>query len=173
MSRFPPSEQGPSRLTLTRRIGPGDLLSRGTMGAYRSLAFTDGEGYATRPDLLGRDTRPERPGPGRALMCFAHLTDLQLADVQSPARFEFFNREYTDPRLAELIPVQRPQEALTAHAVDAMVRAINAVQAGPATGAALELVVTTGDAIDNAQWNELTAMLELLEGGEVQLDSGA
>jgi metallophosphoesterase (TIGR03767 family) len=160
-------------LTLTRRIGPGHVLARGSLASYRSLAVMGGEGHVLRTDLLRGDGGPGPSSRRRPLLCFAHLTDLQLADVQSPARFEFFNREIADPRFAGLIPVQRPQEALTAHAVDAMIRAINAVQAGPATGAPLELVVTTGDSIDNAQWNELVAALDLLEGGLVRLDSGA
>ena len=105
------------------------------------------------------------------LLCLVHLTDLQLADVQSPTRFEFLNRCFADPRYAEIIPVQRPQEALTAHAVDAMLRTVNALR-GPATGAPLRLAVTTGDAIDNAQWNELQTVLALLDGGLVAPDSG-
>ncbi len=160
-------------LTLTRGIGAGQTLRRGTLAPYRSLALTDGEPHVVRTDLVGGDGSPARSTGRRPVLCFAHLTDLQLADVQSPARFEFFNREVTDPRFAELIPVQRPQEALTAHAVDGMIRVINAVDAGPVSGGSLELVVTTGDAIDNAQWNELVAALALLEGGDVRLDSGA
>ena len=101
----------------------------------------------------------------------AHITDLQIADVQSPARFEFLNAGFADPRYVEIIPVQRPQEALTVHAVDATVRTLSAVQ-GSATGLPLQLAVTTGDAIDNAQWNELQAFLALFEGGVVSPDSG-
>ena len=100
-----------------------------------------------------------------------HITDLQLADVQSPARFEFLNARFADPRYAEIVPVQRPQEALTVHAVDATIRTLDAVR-GPATGLPLQLAVTTGDAIDNAQWNELQAFLALFEGGLVSPDSG-
>ena len=100
-----------------------------------------------------------------------HITDLQLADVQSPARFEFLNARFADPRYAEILPVQRPQEALTVHAVDATIRTLGAVH-GPATGLPLQLAVTTGDAIDNAQWNELQAFLALFEGGVVTPDSG-
>ncbi len=49
-----------------------------------------------------------------------------------PARFEFLNRYFADPRYAGLVPVQRPQEALTPHAVDATLRTVNALR-GPAT----------------------------------------
>ena len=99
------------------------------------------------------------------------MTDLQLADVQSPTRFEFLNRYFADPRYAGLVPVQRPQEALTPHAVDATLRTVNAVR-GPATGQPPALAVTTGDAIDNAQWNEVQAFLALFDGGRVAPDSG-
>ncbi len=91
--------------------------------------------------------------------------------MQSPARFEFLNRYFTDPRYAAIVPVQRPHEALTAHAVDATVRTLNAVR-GPVTGIAPQLAVTTGDAIDNAQWNEVQAFLALLDGGRVNPGSG-
>ena len=69
------------------------------------------------------------------------------------------------------MPVQRPQEALTPHAVDATLRTVNALR-GPATGLPPALAVTTGDAIDNAQWNEVQAFLTLFDGGLVVTDSG-
>jgi hypothetical protein len=69
------------------------------------------------------------------------------------------------------VPVQRPQEALTPHAVDATLRTVNALR-GPATGLPPALAVTTGDAIDNAQWNEVQAFLTLFDGGLVVTDSG-
>src|SRR4029078_708738 len=84
--------------------------------------------------------------------------------------FEFLNARFADPRYAEIIPVQRPQEALTAHAVDATLRTLGSVR-GPATGRPAQLTVTTGDAIDNAQWNELQAFLALFDGGLVSPDS--
>ncbi len=105
------------------------------------------------------------------MLSLVHITDLQLADVQSPTRFEFLNRYFADPRYAEIVPVQRPQEALTAHTVDAMLRTLNALR-GPVTGAPPELAVTTGDAIDNAQWNEMQAFLALFDGGLVRQNSG-
>lgn len=72
---------------------------------------TEGEARAGRAG-----PGPAGPGgPGRPPLCLAHLTDLQLTDVQSPTRFEFLNRYFADPRYAEIVPVQRPQEALAAH----------------------------------------------------------
>ena len=93
------------------------------------------------------------------------LTDLQLADVASPGRFEFFEYLRGMPGVGAFIPAQRPQEALAVHAVEAMGRAIRNLGGSPDTGAALGLAVCTGDNVDNAQLNELTWYLSLLAGG--------
>ena len=160
-------------LTTRRRLGRGAVLRRGRSASYRAVETVEGEPHLIRDDLgvSGLAGEPSPAGRGRALACLVHITDLQLADVQSPTRFEFLNARFADPRYAEIVPVQRPQEALTAHAVDATVRTLGAAR-GPATGLALQLAVTTGDAIDNAQWNELQAFLALLDGGLVSPDSG-
>ena len=157
-------------LTTDRRLGPGAVLRSGGSGPYRAIEIIDGEPHLIREDVGG-------PGPGdppqggRPLLCLVHVTDLQLADVQSPTRFEFLNRHFADPRYAKIVPVQRPQEALTAHAIDATLRTLNEVR-GPATGHPPRLAVTTGDAIDNAQWNEMQNFLSLFDGGLVRPDSG-
>ena len=168
-------------LTTQRRLGAGRVLRAGSAAPYRAVAIVEGEPHLVRDDFGATAASAERGDspaaatrasrPGRPLLCLVHLTDLQLADVQSPARFEFLNRSFADPRYAEIVPVHRPQEALAAHAVHAMLRTVNAA-CGPATGAPLRLAVTTGDAIDNAQWNELQTFLALLDGGLVTQDSG-
>jgi metallophosphoesterase (TIGR03767 family) len=163
-------------LTTHRRLGRGAVLQRGNSGSYRAVEITAGEPHLIRDELLAAEPAGSAgpvwaPSRGRALLCLVHATDLQLADVQSPARFEFLNARFADPRYAEIVPVQRPQEALTAHAIDATIRTLGAVR-GPVTGQPLQLAVTTGDAIDNAQWNELQAFLALLDGGLVTPDSG-
>ena len=160
-------------LTTRRRLGPGSVLRRGLSGCYRAIEIGAGEPHLIRDDFGAARFCGDGAGrgPGRALLCAVHITDLQLADVQSPTRFEFLNARFADRRYAGIIPVQRPQEALTAHAVDATIRTLGAVR-GPATGLPLQLAVTTGDAIDNAQWNELQAFLALFDGGLVNPDSG-
>lgn len=167
-------------LTHRRTLGPGDVLSRGTQAPYRAVAPGPGEEHVIRTELLGEpgappggDGRAAAAGERRALACVAHMTDLHVGDVQSPARFEFLDREFLDPRFAELIPMQRPQEALTPHALDALVRTLNGGLAGPITGAAPELVLTGGDAIDNGQHNEVHTLVRLLDGGRVEPNSGS
>lgn len=162
-------------LTTDRRLGPGPVLRQGASAPYVSLVEIDGEPHRVRDDLMASADRTTPGGPGtsgfRPLTCLVHVTDLQLADVQSPARFEFLNRYYADPRYAKVVPVQRPQEALTSYAIEATIRTVNALT-GPVTGRAPDLAVTTGDAIDNAQWNELQAFLSLFDGGTVSFGHG-
>ena len=64
--------------------------------------------------------------------------------------------------------MQRPQEALNVHAIDAMVQTLNAIESSPLTGSPIALVAMTGDSIDNTQRNELDNFLALFDGGTVR-----
>jgi metallophosphoesterase (TIGR03767 family) len=157
----------PLSLTTEARLGVGSVERHGAATPYRRVVEIEGERHVVRDDLMPPAESPDGTTTrGRPLACLVHVTDLQLADVQSPARFEFLNRYFADPRYVGLLPTQRPQEALTPHAVHATLRTINGLT-GPVTGLPPQLIVTTGDAIDNAQWNELQALLALFDGGRV------
>jgi len=158
-------------LTTRRRLGAGAVRGQGSRRKYHELAELEGEPHVIRRDLV--DDKEQSPiEPKRAIAVIAHITDLHVTDVQSPARFEFVNRDWEDPRFQNLLTMQRPQEALNMHAIDAMVQTLNGIEAAPITGSALELVAMTGDAIDNVQRNELDNFLALLDGGVVKPDSG-
>ncbi|TNM59964.1 TIGR03767 family metallophosphoesterase [Streptomyces sp. NP160] len=168
-------DHGHGGLTTGWRLGPGEVVRRGSLRPYRRVAVEPGEPHRVRADLVGISAAESvAQARLRPLLAFAHVTDLQLADVESTARCEFFNREAADPLFAKLVPVQRPQEALAARAMHAMVRTLNRLHAdgAPLSGRGLDTVVTTGDAIDNAQWNELRNWLALLGGGAVRPGSG-
>lgn len=143
-----------------RRLRPGPARA----GGYRPLAPGPGE-----PALVRTDLATGHPG-GQPLLTVAHLSDLHVCDAQSPARVEFLNR-WTDPdsplvdTLTE-VGTYRAQELLTTQVVEAMVRAVNDLSG-------VDLAVVTGDSTDNAQANELSWYLALLEGGDVHPDSGA
>jgi metallophosphoesterase (TIGR03767 family) len=161
-----------SALTIERRLDAGPVKRHGTSRAYRSVAEVDGEPHSIRSEIAGEAASGGIKTPGRAIACFAHISDLHMTDVDSPVRFEFINREHADPRFREMLPMFRAQEALNAHAIDAMVRTINAITGGPLTGHPPELVAMTGDAVDNVQGNELAAVIAILDGGLVQPSSG-
>jgi metallophosphoesterase (TIGR03767 family) len=161
-----------SALTVNRRLAAGPIQRRGSLAPYHSVAEVEGEPHVVRSELVGPAAVGSTKARASAIACLAHITDLHMTDVESPARFEFINREYADPRFRELLPMQRAQEALNAHAIEAMVRTLNQVSGGPLTGRPLDLVAMTGDAVDNAQGNELSAVIDLLEGGLVQPGSG-
>jgi metallophosphoesterase (TIGR03767 family) len=159
-------------LTTQRRLGAGSVVREGSRAAYREVGELEGEHHVVRRDLAGES------GEGsvevqRAIAAIAHITDLHVTDTQSPARFEFVNREWADPRFRELLTMQRPHEALNVHAIEAMVRTLNAIETGPVTGRRVDLVAMTGDSVDNTQRNELDNFLALFNGGTVEPDSGA
>ena len=158
-------------LTNQRTLAPGRAVRAGTTASYRALVEAPGEAHATRSELtgpLGAEMRARRG----ALLTIAHLTDLHFTDVESPARFEFLNRYAGDPRFKELLTMQRPQEAINAHAIDATIAAINAIQSGPVAGGKVDIAVMSGDAVDNAQTNELATFFDLMAGAMVRPGSG-
>lgn len=157
--------------TLERTVAAGDTTRSGSEQPYRRLCSGAGESRLVRwahepPGCRGG----ERSGRSRrsSLLLLVQLTDLQLADVASPGRFEFFEYLRGAPGVGAFVPAQRPQEALALHAVEAMARSIRALGGSPDTGAALGLALCTGDNIDNAQMNELTWFLRLLAGGRLE-----
>ena len=162
----------PLALTVRHRLDAGPVQRSGSIASYRSVAQVDGEPHSVRSELVGDAAVGSIDTNGTAIACFAHVTDLHVTDVDSPARFEFINREYADPRFREFLPMFRAQEALNAHAIDAMVQTINRISGGPLSGRPLELVAMTGDAVDNVQGNELATFMALLDGGLVQPNSG-
>ena len=161
----------PSVLSDQRRLVAGEVLRSGSRGEYRAVRAGPGEAHQFRHELTDASVA-QRFRVGRVVASIAHLTDLHVTDVQSPARFEFINREYLDPRFRELLPMQRPQEALNEHAIAATIRAVNAIGGAPITGSPLDLAIMSGDAVDNAQSNELANFAALLDGGRVCPDSG-
>jgi metallophosphoesterase (TIGR03767 family) len=159
--------------TVDRTLRPSSASPLG----YRRVLGAPGEPMQLRCDLGGRMTSVSQLRRLRSILCFVHLSDLHVTDAQSPARAEFLDRYGDDD--SPLAPVlgrvgtYRAQEALTFHVVEAMVHALRRLEGGPATGSPVAFAVSTGDATDNCQENELDAYVTLLEGGRsVVSDSG-
>ncbi|MEU5543622.1 TIGR03767 family metallophosphoesterase [Streptomyces sioyaensis] len=134
---------------------------RGSTG-YRRLADGPAWDRVVRADLAtahgGRDRRRT------ALASFVQFTDLHLVDVQSPLRYEYLR--------AETASAWRPQEALSVAGVVSLIERVNALPGGPATGAPLSFVMTTGDNTDNNSKLELEWFLTAMSGGRITPNSG-
>lgn len=147
------------------------VILRGPAGAggYAPLTSGPGEPFLVRGDLVGSTPKASA---GRIIACFAQLTDIHVMDVQSPARFEFFDAYGSIPGLSDFASAYRPQELLSAQVGDAMVARLRQVQRGPSTGRPLQFTIVTGDNTDNCQFNELRWYIDLLDGNPVRPDSG-
>jgi metallophosphoesterase (TIGR03767 family) len=177
---LPPSFFPGRRTTAGRPVDPrGTTLDRTVLRSatalrkgYRLLVSGPGEPYVVRGDL-GATPKGGREKRRRAVVSFVQFTDMHLLDAQSPARVEFLDR-YADPPTPQ-IPFDaawRPQETLTLHLADAIVRGVRTVGRGPVTGRPFEFTVCTGDNVDNTQLNETRWFVDLLDGRTVTPDSG-
>jgi metallophosphoesterase (TIGR03767 family) len=139
---------------------------------FRQLKLGPGEGRLVRQGGVGI-AKPGRAARRSSLVYFGQLSDFQLADEESPARVEF-----VDPAGSPVDAAWRPQEALQPQVDNAMVRQINAFAAasptanGNGTRRRMDLVLGTGDLIDNQQFNETRWVRTILEGGRFNPGSG-
>jgi metallophosphoesterase (TIGR03767 family) len=159
-----------SPTTIERALRWGSERRRGTAQVYRGLEWGPGESRVVRRDLFDG---VECSATGSvSLLYFAHLGDPQIADVQSPGRFEFLEVLSDIPEAEIFYPATRPQEALNARAVEAMLRSMQRLGPSADTGASLSLLVSVGDNLDAALANELDWFLTLMRGGTIDQRSG-
>ncbi|HKH19090.1 MAG TPA: hypothetical protein VKA57_16300 [Solirubrobacteraceae bacterium] len=128
-----------------------------------TLIDPDGDGALGRgpgEPLLDRSELGGAGGPREILATLAHLTDTQVRDEESPARVPFLDR------LGGVFSSTfRPHEALSTQVLAAAVRSVNRLEP--------DAVVVTGDIVDSAEQVELEQALAVLDGGEVDPDTGA
>ena len=101
--------------------------------------------------------------PSASIFNFLQLTDFQTVDEESPARVEFVDGTQRFPGLQPFSAAYRPQESLSGHVTEAMVRQVrNAVS--PVTARKPGLAILTGDNADSQQYNETRWFIDILDG---------
>ncbi|WP_326690369.1 TIGR03767 family metallophosphoesterase [Streptomyces sp. NBC_01795] len=131
-------------------------------GPFRRLVTGPGWRRVVRSELArGGGHRAARRVP---LAAFVQFTDMHLVDVQHPLRYEYLRAQTTS--------AWRPQEALSVAGAVSLVERVNALAGGPATGASLSCVVTTGDNTDNNSRAELDWFVKVMSGGRIRPDTG-
>lgn len=120
-----------------------------------------GEPWRVRTELVPGWTPPAASGR-RSLWMVLHQTDAQLADVESPTRLAAADQ------IGATQSAARPQELYAIHALDAQIRAANALSAL----APIDFAVATGDNADNNQRNELAWFAAVWDGLPVHPDAG-
>lgn len=129
---------------------------------YRPLTPGPGWERVVREDHAAADAGRSR---GRKILgAFVQFTDLHLVDTQHPLRYEYMR--------AQTASAWRPQETLSVHGCLSLIEQVNALRTGPATGAGLDCVVTTGDNTDNNAWVELDWFLTAMSGGDITPNTG-
>jgi hypothetical protein len=157
------------KTTLEQRVVPTGS------GAYRFLGLGAGEPYTVRQDLATAGS--ERAAKRTSLVYFGHLSDFQLADEESPARLEVIDPLST-PLNLPFGAAWRPWEALEPQIDEAMIQQVNKfsgaspVADGSGAHRSMDFTIDTGDSADSQQLNETQWVRTLLEGGNLNPNSG-
>jgi len=131
------------------------------------LRYGAGEPYVVRTDLV--EAQAGREQRRRPLLAFHHFSDFRIVDEESPLRSEWVDQ--CEPAIST--GAFRPQESLSLHAAAAMIAQANRIENSPASGRKLDFALHTGNAADNAQYNELRWFIDLMDGRLVNPDAGS
>lgn len=157
-TRLPPESH--TRTTLEAKVVLGDKVIASK--PYRHLTFDSGQKMVLRQELFSVSSGLK--AQSRSLLAFSHITDTHIMDSSSPAHMSLSLLGQEKPTDDIGSTAFRPQDSLTVQVLDAMVRRLNAIGAGPMTGRVFDCCVSTGDASNNRGMNEIIAFIDVLNG---------
>ncbi len=133
-----------------------DVYFKKGMGEW---SVEDGEPLTLREDL---GVAKGEPGTRQAILSWAQFTDVHITDEESPSRTASFDSTSIPSAL-------RPQDMYTQRVFADAIKTINRfIKTGT-----LDFTLVTGDATDTAQYNEMKALLDIMNGELIDPDSGA
>ncbi len=118
-------------------------------------------GNLAAPLLPDESTDAIDLGRFELLARLVHISDSQIIDEESPARLT--------PLAGLSDSAWRPQEAYSTQLLDGMIRTVNKMHVALHP---IDFLVHTGDALENAQHNELDWFITAMEGGRIDPRSG-
>ncbi len=128
-----------------------------------------------RPDMQSLAAELSVPDPSATtLLSFFAMSDIHIADKESPAQVNYEGYVYPYPKTPNGTPVGNSSAysaviLYTTHVLDAAVQTINALH----KNAPFDFGISLGDAANNTQYNELRWYIDVLDGKLITPSSGA
>jgi len=130
---------------------------------YGNWMYGKGLGYEKRLDLMPAGYSNTSAKNSARLLNFFTMTDIHIADKETPAQMIFFGYNGGNPS------AYSPVALLTTQTLDAAIQTINALHLKKT----FDFGIALGDAINNNQYNELRWYIDVFDGKTINPDSGA
>ncbi len=121
-----------------------------------------GEDFVFRNDLSIAGAVPTLSTDARSVVYFPVITDIHIMDTKTPLRF-FYTYDSNGTVVSEL-----PQAQYSTQVLDAMIRTLDDFS----TARHFNLLITTGDTVNDTAENETRWFIGVLDGTAVHPDSG-
>lgn len=130
---------------------------------YGNWMYGEGLAYEKRLDLMPAGYSPQSATNSARLVHFFTMSDIHIADKETPAQAIFFGYKGGNPS------AYSPTALLTTQTLDAAIQTMNALHKKKP----LDFGIALGDAINNNQYNELRWYIDVMDGKTINPDSGA